>query len=87
MDAQDLTQGFFLRAFEKDFFAAYDPAKGRFRTFLRACLDRHLANEHDAARALKRGGGADHVPLAAGAYEQAYQRYRALYPAITGATT
>jgi RNA polymerase sigma factor (sigma-70 family) len=64
-DAQDLTQGFFLRAVEKEFFAAYDPAKGRFRTFLRACLDGYLANEHDAAHARKRGGGIPHVPLIA----------------------
>lgn len=65
-DAKDLTQGFFLRAVEKDSFAGYDPAKGRFRTFLRACLDAYLANAHDASRALKRGGGIAHVPLPAG---------------------
>jgi len=64
-DAQDLTQGFFLRALEKDFFAGYDPAKGRFRTFLRTCLDAYLANAHDAASARKRGGGIAHVPLIA----------------------
>lgn len=57
-DAKDLTQSFFLRALEKDFFAAYDPAKARFRTFLRVCLDRYLANEEKAARAQKRGGDA-----------------------------
>jgi len=62
-DAQDLTQSFFLRAIEKGTFSDYDPAKGRFRTFLRACLDAHLANEHDASRARKRGGGIEHVPL------------------------
>ncbi len=62
-DAQDLTQGFFLRAMEKDFFAAYDPAKGRFRTFLRTCLDGYLANERKAAGRLKRGGGSAPLPL------------------------
>lgn len=55
-DAEDLTQAFFARAMEKDFFAGYDPAKGRFRTFLRTCLDRFLANEDKAASRLKRGG-------------------------------
>jgi RNA polymerase sigma factor (sigma-70 family) len=55
-DAEDLTQAFFARAVEKDFFAGYDPAKGRFRTFLRSCLDRFLANEDKAASRLKRGG-------------------------------
>jgi RNA polymerase sigma-70 factor (ECF subfamily) len=65
-DAKDLTQGFFLRALQKDLFSGYDPAKGRFRTFLRACLDGYLANEHEAARAQKRGGGAVHVPIEPG---------------------
>ena len=62
-DAKDLTQGFFLRALEKDFFAGYEPAKGRFRTFLRACLDRYVANQDQAESRLKRGGSAPAVPL------------------------
>jgi len=56
-DAQDLTQAFFARALEKDFFAGHDAAKGTFRTFLRTCLDRFVANERKAAARLKRGGG------------------------------
>jgi RNA polymerase sigma factor (sigma-70 family) len=63
-DAQDLTQEFFLRALEKNHFAPYDPARARFRTFLRTCLDGFLANEEKAARRLKRGGGAILMPLA-----------------------
>lgn len=62
-DAKDLTQEFFTRAMEKEFFGAYDPAKGRFRTFLRVCLDGFLANESRAARRVKRGGGAFHLSL------------------------
>ena len=54
--AEDLTQGFFARAFEKDFFRSYDPAQARFRTFLRTCLDGFIANERKAAGRLKRGG-------------------------------
>jgi len=57
-EAEDLTQGFFARAFEKRFFERFDPARGRFRTFLRACLDGFAANERQAAARLKRGGGA-----------------------------
>lgn len=57
-EAQDVTQGFFARALEKDFFARYDPGRARFRTFLRACLDGFVSNEWAAARRLKRGGGA-----------------------------
>ncbi|MGH9390925.1 MAG: sigma factor, partial [Vicinamibacteria bacterium] len=62
-DAKDLTQAFFLRAMEKDFFASFDPSKARFRTFLRACLDGFLSNEDNAARALKRGGATTILPL------------------------
>ena len=47
--------GFFARAIEKGFFDTYDPSKARFRTFLRVCLDRFMANERKAARRLKRG--------------------------------
>ncbi len=56
-DAQDLAQEFFTRAFERDYLARYDPAKARFRTFVRTCLDGFLANEDKAAARLKRGGG------------------------------
>jgi RNA polymerase sigma factor (sigma-70 family) len=55
-DAEDLTQGFFARAFEKGFFDRFDPARARFRTFLRTCLDAHVSNALAAARRLKRGG-------------------------------
>ena len=62
-DAQDLTQGFFLRAMEKQFFAGYDARRSRFRTFLRVCLDGFVANEDKAAGRLKRGGDAIILPL------------------------
>jgi RNA polymerase sigma factor (sigma-70 family) len=62
-EAEDLTQAFFARAFEKGFFTAYDPQKARFRTFLRTCLDGFVANERKAAQRLKRGGGVHVVPL------------------------
>ena len=56
-DAEDLTQGFFARAIEKGFFDRFDPARARFRTYLRACLDGFVANERKSAGRLKRGGG------------------------------
>jgi len=62
-EAADLTQAFFLRAFEKDFFASFDPGRARFRTFLRTCLDRFVANARQAEGRLKRGGGAVVVPI------------------------
>jgi RNA polymerase sigma factor (sigma-70 family) len=45
-DAKDLTQSFFAAAIEKSFFEGYDAGQGTFRTFLRVCLDRFLANHH-----------------------------------------
>ena len=56
-DAQDLTQEFFAQAFEREYLSRYDPAKARFRTFVRTCLDGFLANHDKSAAALKRGGG------------------------------
>jgi RNA polymerase sigma factor (sigma-70 family) len=62
-DAQDLTQAFFARLLDKDYLAAVDQAKGRFRSFLLAALKHFLANERDKQRALKRGGGCFFVPI------------------------
>jgi RNA polymerase sigma factor (sigma-70 family) len=62
-DAQDLTQAFFTRAMEKEFFPRYDPARARFRTYLRTCLDAFLANEQRAARRLKRAPDGKLLPL------------------------
>jgi len=54
-DAQDLTQEFFARFLDKKYIERADPARGRFRTFLLACLKNFLANEWDRARTVKRG--------------------------------
>ncbi len=62
-DAKDLTQGFFTRALEKDFFDGYDAEKGSFRTYLRTCLDRFVANEKKAAGRAKRSPGTPLIPL------------------------
>jgi RNA polymerase sigma factor (sigma-70 family) len=55
-DAQDLTQEFFTRALDAGFFRRFDPARARFRTYLRVCLHGFLANELKAATRKKRGG-------------------------------
>jgi RNA polymerase sigma factor (sigma-70 family) len=62
-EAADLTQAFFLTALEKGTFASFDPAKARFRTFLRSCVDHFTANDRKAARRLKRGGGQEPLSL------------------------
>jgi DNA-directed RNA polymerase specialized sigma24 family protein len=68
-EAEDLTQGFFGRAFEKNYFEPYDPARAKFRTFLRTCLDAFVANERQASQRLKRGGAVQFVPLDVAAVE------------------
>lgn len=57
-DAKDLTQGFFCRLLERDWIGTFDPAQASFRTYLRLCLDRYLAHQHEAGNRLKRGGNA-----------------------------
>jgi RNA polymerase sigma factor (sigma-70 family) len=62
-DAEDLTQGFFTRALEKSFFDSFDPARSRFRTFLRTTLDRYVGHEKRDRARMKRGGGVSAVSL------------------------
>jgi RNA polymerase sigma factor (sigma-70 family) len=62
-DAKDLTQAFFLRCVEKNFFNGFDSKKARFRTFLRVCLDGFVANERKSQLATKRGGHLLHLPM------------------------
>lgn len=62
-DAEDLTQGFFAAAFEKGWLDRFDPARARFRTFVRVCADRFVSNWRQAATREKRGGGVTHQPL------------------------
>jgi len=68
-DAEDLTQNFFARAFEKESLVAYDASKASFRTFLRLLFDRHAANEWKAGQRLKRGGGEVHLDFDAAELE------------------
>lgn len=73
-DARDLTQGFFARLLEKNDLAAADPERGRFRSWLIACVKHYLANERERARAQKRGGDRLVVGLDP---ERAERRYHA----------
>jgi len=56
--AKDLTQAFFERVLEKNYFGDADSQRGRFRTFLLTSLNHFLANEWDKRQRQKRGGGA-----------------------------
>ena len=61
--AEDVVQAFFTVAFEKRYIERYDPAKAKFRTFLRTCLDRFVQNTQKAERAEKRGGQTERLSL------------------------
>ena len=78
-DAQDLTQAFFERVLEKNYFAQVAQDRGRFRAFLLAALKHFLSDQRDHERAAKRGGG--RLPLSLDAQE-GEQRYL-LEPADT----
>ena len=55
-------------------FASFDPARARFRTYLRTCLDRFVANVRQQSRRLKRGGSVELVPFDFAAAERELQR-------------
>ncbi len=72
-DAQDLTQGFFAHLLSKDFLSGVGPEKGRFRSFLLACLKHFLADEWKKAHSEKRGGNKTPLPLETEAAEGRYR--------------
>jgi RNA polymerase sigma-70 factor (ECF subfamily) len=63
VDAQDLTQGFFLHLLENRALSQVDPLKGKFRSFLLACFQNYLSVEAQRAHRLKRGGQCQFVSL------------------------
>ncbi|MBI3269428.1 MAG: hypothetical protein HYZ53_10445 [Planctomycetes bacterium] len=62
-DAKDAIQGFFEALLERDLVAQFEPAKGRFRTFLAACLQAWMGHARERAAAHKRGGGRARLSL------------------------
>ena len=73
-DAQDLTQEFLARLLEQRWLGQADRQRGRFRTFLLGAMSHFLANEWDKARAKKRGGAVEIVPLQLDSAETRYGR-------------
>lgn len=55
-DAEDLAHDFFAHALEREWLQRYDREKGRFRTFLRRCLQDFASTKREAAARFKRGG-------------------------------
>jgi RNA polymerase sigma factor (sigma-70 family) len=72
-DAQDSTQAFFAHLLRKDFLRGVAPEKGRFRSFLLACLKHFLADEWEKARTAKRGGTGPELRLDWAQAEECYQ--------------
>lgn len=72
-DAAELTQAFFAQLLEKNDLSSVDPDRGRFRTWLLACLKHFQLNERVRARAEKRGGGFAEFSLDASDAEGRYQ--------------
>jgi RNA polymerase sigma factor (sigma-70 family) len=62
-DCADLTQEFFARVLEKNYFHDADPSRGRFRAFLCVAIRHFLSNERDRARTVKRGGTSPPISL------------------------
>jgi len=60
-EAKDLTQAFFARLLERRILGQADQDRGRFRTFLLACLKNFLRDQWDKEKAQKRGGGVRQV--------------------------
>jgi RNA polymerase sigma factor (sigma-70 family) len=73
LDAEDLTQSFFLHLLEKEAFSRVGPEKGKFRSFLLASFKNHMSASWHRGRAAKRGGGCQVVSIDA---EDAEHRYR-----------
>jgi len=71
-DASDLTQEFFHRFLERNALAAVQPAVGKFRSFILACLKNFLANQRERERAQRRGGGQPILSLQSGEAETRY---------------
>jgi RNA polymerase sigma-70 factor (ECF subfamily) len=72
-EAKDLTQAFFARVLEKDYFGQARQERGRFRSFLLSSVRHFLANQRDWEQAQKRGGAVPHLSLEFDDGERTYQ--------------
>ena len=63
VEAEDSVQAFFEKIMMGDLLGAADAERGRFRSFLLGCFNHFLAHERRRERQLKRGGGAEAIPI------------------------
>jgi RNA polymerase sigma factor (sigma-70 family) len=54
--AEDYIQGFFIQMLDKRRLSGVSPKPSKFRSFLLTALNNFVSDEHDHARAIKRGG-------------------------------
>ena len=73
-DAEDFTQGFFLKLLGDESLSGVDENKGRLRTYLLQHLKRHLTDQKRFDGALKRGGGLKTISFEAWHAEERYAR-------------
>lgn len=73
-EAGDIVQSFFVSLLERRDFTRLDRDRGRFRAFLLGSLKHFLANDSARRQTLKRGGGANTVPLLLDGAEDRYAR-------------
>jgi RNA polymerase sigma-70 factor (ECF subfamily) len=62
-EARELAHGFFAKLLEGDGFAAVNPSRGRFRSYLLGALKHHLQHERRKQQSARRGGAIEHVAL------------------------
>lgn len=72
-DAEDLTQGFFVKLLRDGTFEAAQSEKGRLRSFLLSSLERHVADQRRLGGALKRGAAYEILAFEDLGAEERYQ--------------
>lgn len=72
-ESRDLTQAYFAELLEKGYLEDYDPARGRFRVFLKASVKHFLSKQREKAQSWKRGGRAEVFSLDAQEVEGRYR--------------
>jgi RNA polymerase sigma-70 factor (ECF subfamily) len=71
-EAEDLTQSFFADLLTREWLAGVSAEKGRFRSFLLACLRNHLSHVRSRENSLRRNHGRPPVAFDACAAEERY---------------
>jgi DNA-directed RNA polymerase specialized sigma24 family protein len=71
-DAEDAVQGFLATLLARRSLSKVEPGRGKFRSYLLAGMRNHMSDLASHARAEKRGGGTEHLPLDVDAAERGY---------------